>query len=247
MSNTKMRRVTSEKTPPLVRSSVPTASLSRPWRQGGRPAECRGQGLRHRLAPSASDDSTEALSLRPRVAWRLSLGSHRSALERRRRLTGQPGMEVWKVSQSQDGKPGRRLREKAQADFVVHLLGQPTYVSFSVRRAPLFMRFCLDDVPGKGNVVDVLDQLFDEPRDGEHLIAAVRCKSARVHVRRTGKRAEGNPWFWLVDYQPLRLSPAKIQTFRDTNAWRDWCLANEGRAKQLAEQATCLASSGLQE
>ena len=106
-----------------------------------------------------------------------------------------------------------------------------TYVSLRVgvsrgmlplRRTPKFLRFVLTG--SDWATLDALDQLDDEPREGEHVVAAVLKESSTMHLDgvRNGRRF--GAWRKVVTYEPVTPQPPQ-DLLRDAAKWREWATA----------------------
>lgn len=104
----------------------------------------------------------------------------------------------------------------------------PAAGSYMVKRAPIYLRGVV--AQGHGNKRDVLDQLEDTPRPHERVYVYKRDERepvSSVHINR-GRRDGGSgftvmcSYDWLPDVDGERL--------RDNEAWRAWCLEQDGGA-----------------
>jgi hypothetical protein len=90
-----------------------------------------------------------------------------------------------------------------------------------LQRAPIFLRVAIDAVGG----VDALDQLDDEPREGETLFAyRVDGHATNYHVRCSRPRRSG----WVIKADYLLVDPQPdAATMLDNEAWQRWALSQE--------------------
>lgn len=109
-----------------------------------------------------------------------------------------------------------------------------TYVSLRVgvcrgmlelARRPKYLRFVLQGTDW--TTLDALDQLEDEPRPGEHVIAAVWTKATVLHIHGTRNGRRFGEWRQVVTYEPAPDQPPP-DVLRDGARWRSWCLSREG-------------------
>ena len=101
--------------------------------------------------------------------------------------------------------------------------------SLTLERAPLFLRFVCHQL----RAVDALDQLDDEPRAGEELVAARLERRERIHVLYSVGRQRGR-WLRTAHYRAVQQQPPE-HVLRDTAAWRAWCLAEQAREREAAQ------------
>lgn len=93
----------------------------------------------------------------------------------------------------------------------------------SLKRAPVFLRFVLKGDDWK--TLDALDQLSDEPADGERVIVAERKNRSVVFMDGTtkgGGRRRGWVVVWWY-YHPV-LDPPAAEVAGNTASWRAWCV-----------------------
>jgi hypothetical protein len=100
-------------------------------------------------------------------------------------------------------------------------------IDFDVRlclsRAPTFLRFVYtEDLLGQRKW-DALDQLEDEPNEGEKLIAGVLAHRGSMHVSYTEKGRRKGDWWATADYDVVTPQPDEA-TMRDRDRWREWCM-----------------------
>lgn len=98
--------------------------------------------------------------------------------------------------------------------------------ALSLKRVPRFLRFVFHP---KAKTWDALDQLDDEPREGETVFAARLADSGSMHVDgyRNGKRF--GEWYKTATYELVEPQPDQ-STLRDRGAWQKW--ATEQNAKE---------------
>jgi hypothetical protein len=96
-----------------------------------------------------------------------------------------------------------------------------------VKRAPLYLRFVRrgDD----SRTLDCLDQLDDEPKPAEEVIAAERVSSSAVHYKFAGRDKHKSGWYLWVQYAKLPDQPPP-EVLRDTASWRQWCRDRAARS-----------------
>lgn len=101
--------------------------------------------------------------------------------------------------------------------------GPAAGVVLSLRRAPLFLRVTKERYSDKP-LWDALDQLSDEPKPSEDLIAYARTSfDGHVHIRRD-RKAGGSGFFAMATYALVEQQPDDA-TMRDAAKWREWCQA----------------------
>lgn len=84
----------------------------------------------------------------------------------------------------------------------------------ALRRAPLLLRVVRD----QAGEFDALDQLEDEPREGEAITVYRRIgEAARVHL----KMRKGSGWYQLAEYRVLPVQPLD-QVARRREGWQAW-------------------------
>lgn len=112
-------------------------------------------------------------------------------------------------------KPPSRYRA-----FRVVLDGREQH-ALTVRRAPPFVRFVVE--PG-GSPRDCLDQLDDEPKPGERVVAAKVMTEMPVHFKFSGKDKAKSGWYLCVHYNSVEPQPPEA-VLRQTDLWWQWCLS----------------------
>ena len=86
-----------------------------------------------------------------------------------------------------------------------------------LKRSPLYLRVTHDP---RAQKFDALDQLEDEPREGETVFAYLRVHDGgMVHLHR---RNGCGGWFSCATYQFLESQPTAT-ILRDSAQWREWC------------------------
>lgn len=96
--------------------------------------------------------------------------------------------------------------------------------SLSLRRCPKYLRFVITGTDWK--TLDALDQLDDEPRDGEYLIAAVKSSEGSVHLDGTRNGRRFGEWHRTATYETMPDQPSQ-ETMRDRAEWQKWCMERE--------------------
>lgn len=91
-----------------------------------------------------------------------------------------------------------------------------------LHRVPKYLRFVYTDTATCARKWDALDQLDDEPNDGEHLLAAILANRSAMHVSYTEKGRRRGEWWKTADYELVSPQPDEA-TMRDRDRWRDWC------------------------
>lgn len=99
---------------------------------------------------------------------------------------------------------------------------------------PKFLRFVVtgDD----WQTLDALDQLDDEPKAVERVIAAkMDGKPGTLHLDRWQKgRGRVGEWYRTADYWPVAEQPPD-DVLRDREKWRAWCLAEVAKGSPTTE------------
>lgn len=103
--------------------------------------------------------------------------------------------------------------------------------SLSLARTPKYMRFVM--VGSDWKTLDALDQLDDEPKEGEYLIAGVIAEQSTVHIDgvRDGRRF--GEWRRCVTYAMVAEQPSQ-DVMRDRAQWQAWCVEQQVKAKEVA-------------
>lgn len=88
---------------------------------------------------------------------------------------------------------------------------------------PRFIRFVIQGTHWP--TLDVLDQIGDEPKPNEHVIAAVKVDESVVHFdgTRNGKRCGWNEH--SATYEPVPEQPPQ-DTLRNAALWREWAMSH---------------------
>lgn len=98
--------------------------------------------------------------------------------------------------------------------------------SLQLSRVPKYLRFVCQNIGKPGREWDALDQLDDQPKPEEEIIAAVLVDRTSVHLdgvnKATGKRF--GKWIEEAVYEPTAVQPPD-DTLRDTAKWQAWCEA----------------------
>lgn len=88
-------------------------------------------------------------------------------------------------------------------------------------RTPRFLRFTRT---GEGDHLwDALDQLEDEPHEGERLIAGVLVHRGAMHVSYAEKGRRKGTWWRTAEYEIVSPQPEQ-ETMLHRDRWREWCL-----------------------
>lgn len=94
-----------------------------------------------------------------------------------------------------------------------------------IKRFPLFLRVVI----AADGTVDALDQLEDQPREGEKIHVYIRVSSpSMVHVDGTRwdkvkkRNVRFGEWFETADYKHHKDAPADA-VMRSPKDWPDWC------------------------
>lgn len=90
----------------------------------------------------------------------------------------------------------------------------------NLHRTPKMLRFTV--VGRDYKTLDALDQLDDEPRDNETLVAAVLVSRDMVHI--DGRDKDGKRfgrWLESVTYRMIESQPPQ-EVMRDTTRWQEW-------------------------
>ncbi len=97
-----------------------------------------------------------------------------------------------------------------------------------LRRAPLYLRAVLTPAAWDG-----LDQLADEPRAGEEVVAYRRTTAKQsIHVCTRGSRSPLGGWYQEADYAVVEPQP-DAGSLWSTEGWRAWCLAQAAPVNPL--------------
>lgn len=95
--------------------------------------------------------------------------------------------------------------------------------SLSLKRTPKFLRFACAGIATCSRNWDALDQLDDEPREGETLMAGVLVDQSSVHLDRVVKGRRVGEWHSTATYELIEPQP-DAATMRDNEKWRAWCM-----------------------
>lgn len=98
-----------------------------------------------------------------------------------------------------------------------------------LQRVPKYLRFTCKDVGGSDRQWDALDQIYDEPEDGEYLFAAKLADRGRMHVDRVVKGRRVGEWYSTADYELIDPQPAQ-EIMRNVHCWREWVMNLEAQA-----------------
>lgn len=91
----------------------------------------------------------------------------------------------------------------------------------NLKRSPLYLR-----VTQAGDRFDALDQLSDEPRQGETVFAYHRsCEPGMMHINAKGG---AGGFFSFATYGYIAEQPS-LAELMDTTLWREWCRHMEAR------------------
>lgn len=120
-------------------------------------------------------------------------------------------------------------------------MSEPAYVHLDhplfggpleLERQPLFLRFVYQ-VSRCGRHVqwDALDQLDDEPRAAEQIVAARLAGRGTLHVDRVVRGRRVGSWHQTVHYQLCDPQPAE-EVLRNREKWQAWCQAQYEQLKE---------------
>lgn len=104
--------------------------------------------------------------------------------------------------------------------------------TLTLRRAPVYLRVVRDPMAPENNKLvkrakdkrlewDALDQLEDEPADGEEIYVYRRVSDqGPVHICTIPRSRSG--WYRMAEYR--HVPDVDGEDLRDTVAWRRWCV-----------------------
>jgi hypothetical protein len=97
-----------------------------------------------------------------------------------------------------------------------------------LRRVPTYLRFvCRRKDPGFYDGWDALDQLDDQPEDGELVLVARLVHRGCIHLDKTVNGRRVGEWRRTAEYRLMDPQP-KEQLLRDTARWRMWVINQPG-------------------
>jgi hypothetical protein len=104
--------------------------------------------------------------------------------------------------------------------------------SLDLRRAPFLLRVVVDRATG---AVDALDQLVDEPGDGEDVhVYVLAAPPQRAHVCYRGSKKRQSGWWEFGIYR--HLADVDGEELRETDTWRAWARDRHAAAIAAASE-----------
>jgi hypothetical protein len=100
--------------------------------------------------------------------------------------------------------------------------------ALSFARNPAYLRVVVD----QDGSVDALDQIEDTPKPTEKIY--VYRQGEQIFVCGRGTAPTQNPTFF---YFPVPLDAQTLESFRDNEVWRAWCMSQPYAADQSAADA----------
>lgn len=101
----------------------------------------------------------------------------------------------------------------------------------SLKRTPKYLRFTCSGSAVCSRNWDALDQLDDQPRPGEQLVAAVLVRRGSCHLDRVLNGRRVGEWHQTAEYKRLEEQPAD-EVMRSAEKWQEWCSQKEAEAIQ---------------
>jgi hypothetical protein len=116
---------------------------------------------------------------------------------------------------------------------MITLIGGPAAGTYTVKRAPLYLRAVVDKVT---NDKDVLNELADEPSANEAVsVYKLEGDATPIHLKLSGTAKAASGFYMLGKYK--HLADVDGETLRETAAWRQWVADRMGRPVDMGTGA----------